>query len=97
MNKCACTLFRDIQVFSDRGKMILFFFKPIFGLSDKIGLLVPLEAVQACCKCEDKTPFKELKSKIELKSTKIAISIVYQLSSTQLNSAQLSLTQLDSA
>ena len=29
-------------------------FKPIFGLSDKIGLLVPLEAVQACCYIEKK-------------------------------------------
>ena len=29
-------------------------FKPIFGLSDKFGLLVPLEAVQAFWKCEGK-------------------------------------------
>ena len=29
-------------------------FKPIFRLSDKFGLLVPLEAVQACCYIEKK-------------------------------------------
>ena len=47
---------------------------------------------------KDKTPFKDLKSKIELKSTKIEISIIYQLSLTQLsatqgNPVQLSATQ----
>ena len=39
-------------------------FKPIFGLSDKIGLLVLFEAVQAWSKREneDKKPIKYLKS-----------------------------------
>ena len=32
----------------NHSEMPLYLFKPIFGLSDKIGLLVPLEAVQAC-------------------------------------------------
>ena len=39
--------------------LVKYIFKPIFGLSDKIGLLVPLEAVQAWLKREkneDKKP-----------------------------------------
>ena len=51
----------------------------------------------ASVKCEDNTPFKDLKSEIKLKSTKIEISIVYQLSLAQLGSAWLSLAQLGSA
>ena len=55
-------------------------FKPIFGLSDKFGLLVPLEAVQAYWKCEDKV-FKSI--------TWTNLVDLAQLGLTQLGLAQL--------
>ena len=61
-------------------------FKPIFGLSDKVGLLVPLEAVQAYWKCEDKV-FKSI--------TWTNLVDLAQLGLTQLDSTQLGLAQLD--
>ena len=48
---------RNLKNFSNYSFICIPFgglFKPIFGLSDKIGLLVPLEAVQACCYIEKK-------------------------------------------
>ena len=38
----------QIQQSNFAKNVFSYFFKPIFGLSDKIGLLVPLEVVQAC-------------------------------------------------
>ena len=71
-------------------------FKPIFRLSDKFGLLVPLEAVQAYWKCEDKVfksvTWTNLVDLAQLGLTRLSLT---QLDSAWLNSTQLNLAQLD--
>ena len=66
---------------------------PIFGLSDKIGLLVLFQAVQAC---RVQSSWEKIKktSPERLEESKIKMSIDNQLSMTQPELAQLNLTQL---